>query len=343
MLKESLYKGKKVFVGIDVHKKTYAVSCFVDGVITKKWSMQSDPASLLDQLKKNFKGAQITTGYEAGFSGFNLHRLLFSNKIKSCVIHTPHIQTRANDKVKTDTRDSAKIAEQLSTNQIKSIYIPTQEEEQRRSVSRGRDAVVRRRISVSNELKMKLYYLGVDTKNIDTMSEKFLKKIEQMKFSGYDTFHIGELIGTYRELSLRIKRYNKMLEKQANEDSNTDIYESIPGVGIISSRILANELGNMKRFKNERQLFSYLGLTPGERSSGEKIRRTSMTKQGSSHIRKTLIEIAWRAISVDKNLLSKFGDLSYKIGKQKAIVAIARILVGRLRSCLIKKELYVLG
>ena len=65
----NLYLGKEVFVGIDVHKKTYAVVARVDREIVKKWTTAASPQGLAEQLLKYFEGARIHTVYETGFSG----------------------------------------------------------------------------------------------------------------------------------------------------------------------------------------------------------------------------------------------------------------------------------
>jgi transposase len=100
-----------------------------------------------------FKGAKIYTAYEAGFSGFGLHRELDSHKeIKSIVVNAASIAVAANDKVKTDLRDSKKIAEQLSVNRLRGIYIPTEKEESRRTLTRTREQVVDARATTYMDL-----------------------------------------------------------------------------------------------------------------------------------------------------------------------------------------------
>ena len=70
------YLGKIVNVGIDVHKKTYKVCVVVDGVVVKKWSTAAKPNEFIVSLKKYFSEAEkIRSAYEAGFSGFVLHRI----------------------------------------------------------------------------------------------------------------------------------------------------------------------------------------------------------------------------------------------------------------------------
>ena len=102
----------------------------------------------------------------------------------------------------------------------------------------------------------------------------------------------------------------------------------------------SNELGNLKRFSNEGKLFSYTGLTPGEESSGETVHRGPITKQGNRHIRAVLIEVAWRAIRQDSSLARFYQKVSSRAGAKRAIVAVARKLIGRVRAAFCKGELY---
>lgn len=85
-MKRISYKGKEVSIGIDVHLSTYSVTCVSDGVVVKRASMRADAAVLLSFLSNYFEGARIQTAYEAGFSGFELHRRLTEAGIKSGVI-----------------------------------------------------------------------------------------------------------------------------------------------------------------------------------------------------------------------------------------------------------------
>lgn len=89
----------------------------------------------------------------------------------------------------------------------------------------------------------------------------------------------------------------------------------------------------MSHFSNEKQLFSFTGLTPSEHSSGEHRHLGHITRQGRSLLRHTLILAAWQAIRVDVSLKRIFERISTKAGKKRAIVAIARRLIGQLRSC----------
>ena len=105
---------------------------------------------------------------------------------------------------------------------------------------------------------------------------------------------------------------------------------------------MSNELGSMSQFDNERQLFSYTGMTPSEHSSGENTRRGHITRQGNSRVRWLLCQAAWRAIREDLDLKQYFERLHPRTGKKRAIVAVARKLIGRIRAAFRQNKLYCL-
>lgn len=328
------YSGKKVFVGIDVHKKSYVIAAHCDGEIVKKWTTPADPDSTAEQLTKFFKGAEVHSAYEAGFSGFKLHRVLAAAGVNSRVVHAASIEVKSNDRVKTDKRDAKKIAEQLAANRLRGIYVPSEVEEMRRSLSRGREQVVERRKAIGNQLKMKLHYLGVVIPDRQKVCEGFLEWVEKLELAKEHQFAVAELIDAWRQETKRIKRFDQELSIQAKIDPLEKIYRSAPGVGAVSARTLSNELGDMSRFDNERQLFSASGLTPGEYSSGEKVRKGHISRQGSPRLRGMLTEVAWRAIADDQSLKTFYLRVAHTRDSKRAIVAVARKMLGRLRHCL---------
>lgn len=90
----------------------------------------------------------------------------------------------------------------------------------------------------------------------------------------------------------------------------------------------------MSQFNNERQLFSYTGLTPSEQASGDSVRRGHITRQGNSRVRWLLCQAAWRVLKKERQLKEYFERLYVRTGEKKAIVAVARKLIGRIRAAL---------
>lgn len=95
------YTGKTIFVGLDVHKKTYSLTAICDGVVVKRETLKAAPDFLVAYLKKRFGTGTIKTAYEAGFSGFHLHRTLIAAGINNIVVHAASIEI-SHDRVKTE-------------------------------------------------------------------------------------------------------------------------------------------------------------------------------------------------------------------------------------------------
>jgi transposase len=335
------YTGKIIFVGIDVHKKTYSVTAICDGIIVKRDTLKADPQGLISYLKKRFDSGKIKTAYEAGFCGFHLHRTLMAAGIENLVVHAAGIET-SNNRVKTDKRDSLKIAAHLAEGKLRNVYIPSEEQEDRRTVSRLRDTFCVERTRISNQIKSLLYLHGlIPADNKKKISPAWIQNILQFEVRPGVRFSLETLVAMWLEFDAKIKEIDIELEEQANEDSvNDKVYQAVSGIGRTSSRVLSNEMGDLLHFKNEGELFSFIGFTPSEHSSGEHTRQGHITKQGKPILRKILVQASWVAIRHDKGLQMIYERIAMKSGAKRAIVAVARRLIGRIRACFRTGKLY---
>lgn len=330
---QTSYTGKEVFIGIDVHKKSYSVVASCDKEVVKKWTTAASPKELSQQLQKYFSGAIIHSVYEAGFSGFALHRELVRHGIDNIVVHAASIEIAANNRVKTDKRDAQKMAALLEAGRLRGNRIPSEQEEQRRMLTRTRQQLVEERTAIKNKIRMKFHQLGlIEYDENRSMSHKLVKEL----LGGTNSSELKIVIQAYwniwQKLDEEIYKLAQAIKEQAKTDPNDATYRSAPGVGPLSARILASELGDMSQFHNERQLFSFTGLTPCEYSSGENVHRGHISRQGNSRLRGILVESAWRAIEKDRALGEFFNRLYPRTGKKRAIVAVARKLIGRIRA-----------
>lgn len=334
------YEGKQVFIGIDVHRKTYAVCVVYDGEVICKVTMPGRIDSLMEFIGKRFQGSEVHTVYEAGFSGLTLHRSLEKAGIKSIVVNAASIEVNARDRVKTDKRDSVKMALQLSQGRLRGIRIPSEVEELRRTTTRTREQLVQARSRIIAQVRMKLLQFGKLPMEYSKVLS--LKDVEHWlpEYEIELRVVISSLISIWKSLKIEIKKLEHELKAQAQTDPKEVIYRSVPGIGPLGARILSNELGDMKQFKNERQVFSFCGLTPCEYSSGEKIRKGHISRQGSARIRCVLTEAAWVAIRFDANLYETYKRISLRAGGKRAITAIGRKLLGRIRALFNTGELY---
>ena len=336
------YANQDVYVGIDVHQRTYKVHVQVEQTKVKSWSMNAEPMKLVEQLQKHYGESRIHSAYEAGFSGYVLHRVLKRHGIDSQVVHPASIEVAVHNRVKTDKRDAQKIAIQLAAGRLRGIRIPDEAQEGRRLLSRTRSQLVKERARLKIQLRMKAHQFGlISAEERREMSHHLMRELlAQPAASEAFTIAAQALWQIWQSLDEQINRLTRQLKQQANTDPSEATYRSAPAVGPVSARILANELGDMQQFANERQLFSYTGLTPSEQSSGEHQRKGHITRQGNAQVRGVLIEVAWRAIRKDESLAAHYRQLLTRMNGKKAIVAVARKLIGRLRAAFSKGEPY---
>ena len=131
-------------------------------------------------------------------------------------------------------------------------------------------------------------------------------------------YSLNQYAEEWIQLTERMKKVETKLKAQAEEDKKLEaLYISAPGIGPIHARQLANELGDMTQFKNEKQLFSFTGLTPSEHSSGEHTRQGHITRQRNSVLRRIFIEASWTAIMRDPSLLEIFNRIACNRGKNE--------------------------
>lgn len=340
------YTGKDVFVGIDVHKKSYTVYCLCNREKVKSWNMAASPSKLIEQLKGYFLGARIYTVYEAGFSGYALHRMLMAAGINNIVVNPGSVETASRDRVKTDKRDAKKLSEQLSNGRLMSIYIPSEEEERLRLLTRLRATIVKDRARIACRIKSKLFQFEYTSLVDDsTASVKWVNQLKGINYFPKEVkYVIDYLCRQWLQLSTDLKEINKEIAKQSKTNGHLsgleEIYRSFPGIGNISAKELSRELGTLSQFGSNKKAYSYVGLTPSESSSGERRKQGGISHCGRPRLRHLLIEIAWRHTAKDLGMSERFAALSHRQGKKRAIVAVARILIGQLRCCLMNGMLY---
>ena len=339
------YAGECVYVGVDVPKETYTVTCVCHKQIVKTATVQADPAGLATSLLRWFPGATVSSAYEAGFSAFVLHRVLTKAGISNIVANPASIAVAANDQVKTDRRDSKKLALDLADGRLRGIYVPTEAEELARLLPRTRAQIVEHRATIARQIKAKLHQFGLLAPSSRRLiSHRYLREIATGPLPPELSVSLTLLAEQWRFATRQLIEMRHLLREQAHAQQAIEKgYRSVPGIGEVAARTLATELGDMTRFANERALCSYTGLTPSEYSSGASVRRGSMSRQGSSRVRHLLVEIAWRAMPRDAVLTEIFARIAATRGKKRAIVAIARRLTGRIRACFRQGTTYAVG
>ena len=294
-----------IYIGMDVHSTSYSL-CALEPVFgqenkfffeTKVTAEPSNIIKYIDDIESCFANDECTfvTGYEAGCLGFSLYNYLKGRGI-DCKILAPTkmSEEKGGKKVKTDKRDARTIAQNLAYGTYSAVFVPTEEDLAVRDYIRMRNdhkAAVKRIKQQINALCMRHGYIYQRTK----WTAEHLKYIKGLTLSPLYREILQEYLATMEQLNNKIKAFDVRIE----ELSKTKRYKDNVGklacfTGITRSRALAiiAEIGDFRRFLKPLNFAAYLGLVPGEKSSGKKQKRIAITKAGNSHIRKELIEAA---------------------------------------------------
>ncbi len=338
-----LDKLKPIYMGMDVHKKSWKITILHQDVVIDRVTMRPDKLELKKYLSR-YAGHCIESVYEAGFCGFYLHDDLTSLGVKNIVVAPNKIPGEQGNRVKTDKRDSYKLAFYHSKGLLRGIYTPSKEEVSSRHFLRLRSQFVKRRAATINQIKSLLHLYGIylECVGLPVSVAKDLLERNDLPLEAKES--LRALLGLLNYLRAEVKSIEKRAISVIKDHRNYRIMISIPGVGPLLAAKLQQEISDWSRFDNEKQLSSYLGLTPSEYSSGEKVSRGRITGQGNRFLRAGLIEASWILIRKDPVMKAVYERIKAQTGNgNKAIVAIARKLICRMRAMIHKQEAYIPG
>ena len=199
-----------LFIGIDVHKKSWAVTIRTAEIVLKTFTMNPSPKELSRYLDKHYPKAYYHSVYEAGFCGFWIHRELTSLGINNIVTNPADVPTRHKEKRRrTDKIDSRKLARELANGSLGSIYIPTKEQESIKAIARRRYQIRKRNTQIKNRIKQFLHNRGIEIPNQEEVSHwsgRFIHWLEILQFQqDYDRYYLDSLLVDLENARMQMK------------------------------------------------------------------------------------------------------------------------------------------
>jgi transposase len=294
-------KSTPLFVGLDVHKDSIAVAHAEGGkseppiFVGAIGSREAD----LDRLIRRLRGktTDLRFAYEAGPSGYGLHRYLTSHGMACQVVAPSLIPKKPGDKVKTDRRDAVTLARLLRSGDLTTVYVPSVDDEAIRDLCRARDAA---RVTMKNaKLRLKAFLLRqglhyVGRADWTAAHRRYLAKVVCPTPAQQIVFQ--EALRTVDEQVERIARLETELRDALPAWRLAPVVaglQALRGVQWLVALTVVAELGDLTRFDTPRQLAAFVGLIPSEYSSGASRRQGGITKAGNGRARRALIEAAW--------------------------------------------------
>ena len=291
-----------VYVGMDVHKESFSLCSF---------TIEEDKASHAQKIESDYKqvlkyldflrtiygnDANFVCGYEAGCLGFTLYHQLTDHHV-NCVILAPTtmLQQRGKKKIKTDKRDTALIARCLAQHNYSPVHVPTAQDEEIKEYIRMRGD---HKLALKKVKQQILAFCLRHNYRYDGNShwtQAHMTWLKALQPSGLYQEILDEYLLTFDNLTDKLERLDKRIEELASKEEYQENVKKLSCfLGVKTQTALSTmvEVGDFKRFATADRFASYLGLVPGEDSSGDGQQRLGITKAGNTHVRRLLVEAA---------------------------------------------------
>lgn len=337
--------GETLHVGVDVHRRSYAVAVWSDkrGHVAQ-WTQSAEPNALVKRLSP-LKGQIGRVVYEAGPTGFSLVRALRAAGMPADVIATSMMLKTVSRGSKSDGMDCRRLAEHAAKDLFRLIRVPTEEEEQDRQLLRLREQMVRKHRQIRQQIKSFLLTHGVVyAHGLKTWTLQGLKILRGMELPELLRRCFDVLLDEEEHARAQVHRINesvKALMATARHRKKVEVLRSVPGVGVVTAMTFQTELLGPQRFTQPGEVAKMIGLAPLVQESGERRREGSLIKAGNWRLRTILVEAAWRWVRQDDGAKTLYRRCVRNTGDgKKAIVAVARKLAIMLWRMVTREEMY---
>lgn len=292
-------KNVTTYVGIDAHKKDLFIAMVIGQQTTPvTWQLANEPNAvrrLVRKLEREAPGP-VSVFYEAGPCGYALQRQMTTARVSCDVIAPALIPRKPGDRVKTNRRDARKLVELGRAGLLTAVRPPTPEDEAVRDLARARDDAREDRQRARHRLGKLLLRRGLHFAG-KNWSRAHRRWIDTLAWA-----HAAEraVVEDYLLAIDQVEARLTELDERLTEIAQADPYREpvawlrcFRGIDTLTAILILAELHDFQRFASAPALMAYLGLVPGENSSGEKHRRGRITRTGNALVRRLLVETAW--------------------------------------------------
>ena len=296
---------KKIYyIGLDVHKDTIAIAHTFNGSRSEatyygecggsNLAIERALRKLAKQLEVRFRDLKIC--YEAGPTGFVLARRLIQLGIECTIMAPSKTERKLGEKIKTDKRDAKLIAKSFRNGDITPVRIPPVLDEAVRDICRARTDASDNLARAKQRLNSFLLRQGFHYSGQSKWTPAHMRYLRELTMpNDAHKIVLEEYMQAIDTCIERVKRLTDQLKELLKTWEWEPVVRALmgcKGFQEVAAMTIISELGDLRRFSHPRKLMAFLGLVPGEHSSGGKRRQGSITKCGNSHARWMLVESA---------------------------------------------------
>lgn len=330
--------GQVVIIGVDLARSKWVYACRWNGQEQRRFASAGELKHLQAVVHEyQQRGCAVHVVYEACGFGYEIAWWLEEQKVRVIVVPPSTVERAPGARVKTDGLDAGSLASKYETGQLKSIYIPTREQHEYRQLSRTYGQVLKDRRRQQVRVRLLLQEHGYTPPVRGTGWCTLERWVKAQPLPPPVATCIEELVALRTAAGTSARRLAKELRTVARLPQYAPVVKALAqqsGVGPFTAVRFVLEIGDIHRFVTADSLPNYLGLTPREYSTGETVHRGPLRKCGPGALRAWLVQCAWMAVRhcQDQGLVDCFERSEPRVGRKKAIVAVARKLALRLRA-----------
>ena len=338
-----------IYIGIDVHKNSYSYCAYVkekDSFFAEHKS-EAGSKNAINYIKSVIKTTgsdfPVLIGYEAGPTGYKLCRDLQKAGFPCVVIAPSTIYKPNGPRIKTDRRDARLLAQTLAYKTFKQVVIPTEKIEAMKEFTRARCSKKRQLKKAKQELLSFLLRMGmIYPEKGSYWTQSHFEWLRTVQFKDeWLQLAFEEYFSEVNELMAKVARLDAQIKQMAeNSEIKNDVEKLIcfTGIDYLTAVSIVAEVGDFSRFSNAKAFSNYIGLCPGENSSGLRVRHTAITKAGNSRVRQLLIESA-KSIKYGRLCSAKSKRLIQRQeGKSPLVIQYADMAIARIRHKMLSME-----
>lgn len=350
----TLPRNFDVFLGMDVDKKSYAITTLDHDGVSRSFKMPADAQGVLSYCRKHLAGKRILFSYEAGPTGFGLYDALSAAGETCLVAHSAGIPKAAGDQVKTNRRDSKQLAEALRGGQIQGIRVPSETYRKLRHLTHLRNGYASQVRATKVRIKALLTLEGLAFPSAPASSQwssRVLEELQSLPCNPAVRYTLNQRLVELQFFTHLKREALQEIVRTCQEDPETAdsvrYLMSIPGIGIVVASYTVARVGDWRHLKSVRELSAFIGVVPKENSTGDRVNRGSITRSGDPALRSMLIEGAWNAVYKDPEMTKFYQNVRSRHPNDRAsriaIVAVARKLTTRMHAVLTERREYTVG
>jgi transposase len=318
-----------IIMGLDVHKRSiYVTELKDDGNKSEQYEM-ANSEDCWNEFRDRYLNQKPEIALEVSTSGKYVTRLLRDMGFSVHMADPSKLPVIYKSAKKNDREDSYKLARALHLGELSEVYLPSAEIDDLRSMARYRKSIGEEITMLKNRIHAILTGHGISVPATDIFGNRGLRIIESRSaiLSSMEKVTLADMLERIKDLEDRASSIEDEMARCTIGNRDVNLLMTIPGINLYSATAIAAEIGDIKRFEKKEKLASYAGLTPRQNQSGNRDIKGHITKHGPSMIRFILVTAAHSLIKYSKKMKMKYLSIVRRLGKNRAIVAIARILV----------------